>query len=195
MECQCCNKPKPAVVRVCDVEDNSVAAQYHVCADCFTLVKRFLFDIARPLKPTEEVLEEVRTLLAGEGGAITPIEQPGGIVPSSGGKEQLNCPDCGMTLSEFRARGRFGCPRDYEVFQEQLDPLFERMHDVQPARHKGRLPAAGQDETPLARRHARLRELRESLQAAVKSEDFETAARLRDELAALEREAAESKAP
>lgn len=51
---------------------------------------------------------------------------------------QLACPDCGMTLSEFRTKGRLGCPRDYEVFREHLDPLIERIHNAK--HHHGRGP-------------------------------------------------------
>lgn len=51
---------------------------------------------------------------------------------------QLTCPDCGMTLNEFRTKGRLGCPRDYEIFREHLDPLIERIHNAK--HHHGRGP-------------------------------------------------------
>lgn len=51
---------------------------------------------------------------------------------------QLACPDCGMTLTEFRTKGRLGCPRDYEIFREHLDPLIERIHNAK--HHLGRGP-------------------------------------------------------
>lgn len=50
----------------------------------------------------------------------------------------LTCPDCGMTLNEFRTKGRLGCPRDYEIFREHLDPLIERIHNAK--HHHGRGP-------------------------------------------------------
>jgi protein-arginine kinase activator protein McsA len=50
----------------------------------------------------------------------------------------LACPDCGMTLAEFRSKGRLGCPRDYEIFREHLDPLIERIHNAK--HHLGRGP-------------------------------------------------------
>jgi protein arginine kinase activator len=90
-----------------------------------------------------------------------------------------------MSLSEFRARGRFGCPRDYEVFAEHLDPLFERIHDVQPARHQGHLPAKSAGEAVVQRRQTAA-DLRKRLEAAVAEEDYELAARLRDQIAELE---------
>lgn len=51
---------------------------------------------------------------------------------------QLTCPDCGMTLAEFREKGRLGCPKDYEVFAVHLQPLLERIHNAK--QHRGRLP-------------------------------------------------------
>lgn len=58
----------------------------------------------------------------------------------------LACPDCGMTLAEFRAKGRLGCPRDYEIFQEHLDPLIERIHNAK--LHSGRGPGSEEGDRP-----------------------------------------------
>lgn len=93
----------------------------------------------------------------------------------------LRCPDCGMTLAEFRSKGRLGCPKDYEVFWEHLVPLLHRVHNA--AEHTGRLP--GQDEHA-ARRKRHLTELRSQLEAAIREEAYEDAAQLRDEIQALE---------
>src|SRR5712671_7566314 len=32
-------------------------------------------------------------------------------------KTSPSCPECGMSLEEFRKKGRLGCARDYEVFK------------------------------------------------------------------------------
>ena len=37
----------------------------------------------------------------------------------------LTCPECGMTLRDFRQRGRLGCAKDYEVFGAQLRDLLD----------------------------------------------------------------------
>jgi len=93
----------------------------------------------------------------------------------------LACPDCGMTLAEFRAKGRLGCPRDYGVFKEHLLPLLRRVHNAEG--HKGRLP--GVDETERQRRNL-LGDLRVQLERAIAEEAYENAARLRDEIQELE---------
>jgi len=93
----------------------------------------------------------------------------------------LACPHCKMTLAEFRSRGRLGCPHDYEVFRAHLDPLLQRVHNA--TRHAGRVP--GLDEEQLERIQ-QITELRERLQVAIREEEYESAARLRDELRCLE---------
>jgi protein arginine kinase activator len=93
----------------------------------------------------------------------------------------LSCPDCGMTLAEFRSKGRLGCPRDYEVFREHLDPLILRIHNAD--KHRGRLP--GQDASQRDR-NAQLTTLRAQLEEAIRKEAYESAARLRDEIQELE---------
>jgi protein arginine kinase activator len=86
---------------------------------------------------------------------------------------ELACPDCGLKFMEFRADGRLGCPRDYQVFAAGLLPVLQGYHGA--TRHVGKL----------ARRQegagARLR-LRARLRQAIAREDYEEAARLRDRL-------------
>lgn len=183
MDCQCCNR-KPAQVRICDVERNECAEPFNVCPDCFTLIKRYMFDMARPLMPTADIIREVQSLLGSEKSLALP-DQPGALAPL-GVESVPACPECGMTLSEFKARGRFGCARDYEVFADHLDPLFERIHEARPPRHQGRLPqSAGEPE--LVTRRRRAAELKARLDAAVAEENYELAARLRDEINGLEK--------
>jgi protein arginine kinase activator len=85
----------------------------------------------------------------------------------------LTCPDCGLKFMEYRAQGKLGCPNDYLVFAKGLLPLLLQAHGA--TRHVGK-PA-------IERSGAvnRLR-LRTRLRAAVAKEDYEEAARLRDQL-------------
>ena len=93
----------------------------------------------------------------------------------------LTCPECGMTLRDFRQRGRLGCAKDYEVFGAQLRDLLERIHGA--TQHAGRLP--GQDSVA-AERARRMSELQKELESAIRQEAYERAARLRDELKSLQ---------
>lgn len=91
------------------------------------------------------------------------------------------CPDCGMTLEEFRKKGRLGCARDYEVFQHHIGELLERIHGARA--HVGRTP--GDDQADVER-FERVHSLRQRLEEAIREEAYESAARLRDEIKALE---------
>jgi protein arginine kinase activator len=101
-------------------------------------------------------------------------------------KTSPTCPDCGMSLEEFRKKGRLGCARDYEVFKVHVSDLLERVHGSRS--HVGRIP--GTSEVELLR-FQRMSELRQRLEAAVRAEAYENAAQLRDELKALERAASD----
>jgi len=99
--------------------------------------------------------------------------------PASLGADQaLQCESCGFTPSDFKKTGRFGCPQCYETFSEILQPMLGNMHkDVV---HRGKVP-----ERALARmsRKRRLDQLESDLSEAIKTENYEEAARLRDQIA------------
>ena len=96
-------------------------------------------------------------------------------------REQLVCPDCGMTWEEFRRRGRMGCPKDYSVFEKPLADILERMHGA--TEHVGRLPGSDPKELELRQR---MLELKRDLESAIRDEAYESAAKIRDELRQLE---------
>ncbi len=87
-------------------------------------------------------------------------------------EEAVRCDECGWTMRDLRQTSRFGCPKDYDVFAEVVPELLERLHGV--SEH-----CDPRDESVLDR-------LTLELQEAVAKEDYETAARLRDEIRELE---------
>jgi protein arginine kinase activator len=187
MDCQCCQK-KPAQVRICDIEENTVSGQFNVCGDCWIFAKRYLFDSSRELSPTSAVIEEIRKLLqAKEPGAIALPVPPGELAPLGKGEDVPVCPECGMTLGEFKQKGRFGCARDYEVFGPHIEKLLERVHDTTPPRHKGRQPRRSESGEVAVLQGREISTLREKLSQAVTLENYELAAQLRDQINDLER--------
>ena len=96
--------------------------------------------------------------------------------------EEKACPHCGMTLRRFSKETLLGCPKDYEVFEKNLLPLIQRTHNGR-ADHCGKVPASvGPDQE----KEIRLSALQRQLDKAVRSEEYETAARLRDEIRKLQ---------
>lgn len=90
------------------------------------------------------------------------------------------CTTCGMTMAEFRSEGRVGCADCYTVFREHIDALLVRMHQAQ--KHVGRGPGETKQTTTLSERLTRLTE---RMDLAIRAEDYEGAAKLRDELMRL----------
>ena len=86
-----------------------------------------------------------------------------------------------MSYAEFRQHGRFGCARDYEIFGEQIEKLLKRIHGA--ARYAGKKPGGGAVHPPPTRDE--ILRVRVLLDEAVKAENYEEAARLRDQIRKL----------
>lgn len=100
----------------------------------------------------------------------------------SAGTPTEPCPYCGTTGSDFRRTGRLGCPQCYPHFERQLRGLLRRIHGS--TQHVGKICLS--DGLEEENQVTRLADLKRRLQRAVDSEDFESAADLRDEIRALE---------
>lgn len=100
-------------------------------------------------------------------------------------KKTLRCRGCGLKYAEFKETGRLGCPECYASFEPQLTELMTRIHGA--SHHAGRGYSGGAAlKLSKAEASRRLAELRAALKDAVAREDFEAAARLRDEMKGLE---------
>jgi protein arginine kinase activator len=93
---------------------------------------------------------------------------------------ELKCPRCGFSQADFKKSGRLGCPQCYETFAEGLAGLFKSMH--RGTRHVGKAPEALRKARETG---DRLKLLQKKLNKAIETEDFETAATLRDEIRAM----------
>ncbi len=102
------------------------------------------------------------------------------IAPSPAAKT-LVCGECGLAFSEFQQQGRLGCPACYTAFLEELLPLLRQIHGQ--VEHTGRVAGGRRRAAPPERK---LDRLRAALESAVRAEDYERAATLRDEIRALE---------
>lgn len=104
-------------------------------------------------------------------------------------KSDVACKGCGLTLEEFRKRGRLGCPTCYEAFAAQIGDLLERVHGART--HVGRIPGTDPGEL---QRMQQMSDLHKRLEVAIRDEAYESAARLRDEIKALEADSSEHQA-
>jgi protein arginine kinase activator len=163
--CTACQKAIATIV-VMDLSEGSVTGSQHVCAACAEQL-----GVAPPKEPKfpAEMLEELL----------------GGLKPERREPPRSECcPGCGMAPTDFRNKGRLGCPRCYDAFRHELMPLLQRIHESQT--HTGRLPSTTTATTAITGERD-LSDLRKKLEDAVRGERYEEAAQLRDDLRRAER--------
>ncbi len=160
--CQRCHKAR-ATVHMVELDPGGDKREHHLCNSCAAAE-------GITAVPHETVNAMLQKFLASASSG-----------PATKDIGATDCPECGMTFRDFRQRGLLGCARDYEAFAPLLDPLIERAHEGA-TEHIGKVPAqAG----PGARRRTELLRLRRQLSDAVKREDYESAAKIRDQIEAL----------
>ena len=94
------------------------------------------------------------------------------LIPTPTPTASNKCPSCGFTSEDVRKTGRLGCGDCYGIFSSLLQDV---LNDCQKGtRHAGKVPKS-------LRKPSKKR-LQEDLSTAVGKEQFEEAARIRDEL-------------
>jgi protein arginine kinase activator len=158
-KCERCSSP--ATVHITEVLGEGKFEEHHVCEQCF-----------------KQYNQETPGKVLGSK-ALTAESATGDLDEGLFGQQE--CPDCGIKFVDFRNNHRLGCSRDYQVFSAELMPLLENIHGD--TRHCGKTPRRF-PQTKKA--EAELVQLRQRLKRAVEREDYEEAARLRDQIKTLE---------
>jgi protein arginine kinase activator len=101
------------------------------------------------------------------------------------------CDGCGTTLASFKKEGRLGCARCYETFESSILPILKSIH--MNTQHTGKRPGERVivqpgKEAAVSEAQQRREQLKKELREAIAVENFEEAARLRDEIALMESE-------
>lgn len=97
---------------------------------------------------------------------------------------QARCSECGLSFQEFSRTGRLGCGHCYESFRTSMEELLRRIHGN--TRHRGRRPESAPRQRTSTQSNT-LRQLKADLDRAIADEDFELAARLRDQIRELKK--------
>lgn len=104
-----------------------------------------------------------------------------GSQAATGVQSGKTCDKCGMSAGDIAREGKVGCANCYVAFQDVLEPLLRRIHGR--ARHVGKIPGRAGAGLKVQRE---LDQLREEQKVAIEREAFEDAARIRDQIRALE---------
>ncbi|MBQ5883541.1 MAG: UvrB/UvrC motif-containing protein [Clostridia bacterium] len=140
---------------------NGSAAEVHLCTDC-----------ARSLGYGESFTLGFSDLFSD---LLSRTEK------SLSGNSVLRCSLCGKSFNDIAESGRVGCAECYVTFFDKLLPTLRKIHGK--TTHQGK--------TPLSFTEAKnnyepdINELKLALKAAIEREDFELAAKLRDEIILL----------
>lgn len=99
-------------------------------------------------------------------------------------EQQIVCEKCGMSYEEFKKVGKLGCDNCYQVYEEKLVPLLRRLHGN--LQYHGKVPKKVFETVKVSKE---IDSLKEQLDKAVKGEEYEQAAEIRDKIRALEKNA------
>lgn len=89
------------------------------------------------------------------------------------------CAVCGMNRYEFLKRGKPGCANCYSVFESSMKPLLKKIHST--TNHIGKVYGI-----PGGKSESKIDLLKAQLKDAISKEEYEKAARLRDEIKEME---------
>ena len=94
---------------------------------------------------------------------------------------ERKCPDCGTSFHEIASSGKVGCAQCYDTFGEELSRSIQSIHGT--TSHTGTVPSR---QRAKQKRSEWIKKLKKDLQDAILQEDYESAAKLRDEIRELE---------
>ncbi|KJS87943.1 MAG: hypothetical protein JM58_02535 [Peptococcaceae bacterium BICA1-8] len=166
MYCEECQK-RPANVHITNIV-NGHKVEKHLCEQCAKKQQNPIGFTFFPDSPFSNFLSSMLDV-----DSFTSFDKK---------DNEIKCEKCAMTYSQFAKGGRLGCDNCYELYGSKLEYLLKRIHGN--VRHTGKIPKrAGK----AIRFRQELNTARVELQKAVLNEEFERAAKLRDEIKELEK--------
>ena len=103
-------------------------------------------------------------------------------------KNAKRCQCCSATFNDIAKRGKVGCGECYTTFADELLPYLKRLHGN--VKHIGKVP----NSAPLAvsTKADKINALRNQLNIHIKNEEFEQAAKIRDQIREIEGQVADN---
>jgi protein arginine kinase activator len=162
MHCDICSKKK-ATVHLTEIVDEQMT-ELHLCENCareksVQMVQQFgLADLLAGLSDFGKQAMEHE-------------------------KVTLECTNCGISYDDFKKLGRLGCSECYTSFKEHLAVLLKKIHGSN--KHYGKNP--GKTFASKDKKEEAVMDLKRALEHAIRAEDFEKAAELRDKIRSQEK--------
>lgn len=163
MKCQNCGK-KEATVRYYE-NINGNQKEIFLCADC---AKKLGFN------SFSDIFSPIYTTITG-------------FMDDEDEDAQI-CPNCGYSFDEYTKTGLFGCPECYNTFKDKLDSMFLKLNGKN--RHvpilKNTKVSNNIDNND--KKLNKIDELKAELKKLVNNEEYEKAAKIRDEIKKIQKE-------
>ncbi|MCC5875969.1 MAG: UvrB/UvrC motif-containing protein [Candidatus Sumerlaeia bacterium] len=196
MLCQICNQNE-STLKLVKIAPSKAIEGFEVCEECAIKVSPHRRKMARGMSKKNDltIKHVLQSLIMQEKSGISPLDND----------DEPTCSECGLSFSMYRASYMLGCPACYDAFGEQLLTDIRKIHGS--THHKGDSPPAPESmgvdqrpprEAPAPRkeppapiepsREEKLETLKAALETAVDAEDFEEAAKVRDQIKVLEDE-------
>lgn len=169
MKCQKCGK-KEADTHIKRVV-NGKYEEYDLCSDCAHELgyTNMFSDIAK------DFANDFNTLLGSFFGNALPART-----------QATRCEVCNTGYADIARTGMMGCANCYKVFADQLMPTIRRVHGNTVHCGKKSKTATQNAEKTNDTKTDKISKLKKQLEEAVKEQEFEKAAKLRDEIKNLE---------
>ncbi|MFC4075451.1 UvrB/UvrC motif-containing protein [Salinithrix halophila] len=171
MQCQQCGK-RQATLHYTKII-NGEKTEFHLCEVCAREKGEQI--------PGFEGGFSIHNLLSGLLNLDAPVSDNQQPVRDGRQGQGLRCPTCGLTYTQFSKIGRFGCSDCYRSFGERLEPLFRRVHGH--TAHRGKVPRRTGGKLKIRRE---VEQLKQDLSRRIQNEEFEEAARIRDQIRSLQ---------
>lgn len=162
--CEHCHEA-PATVHITQIAENQTTVS-HLCETC-AREKGVVVEIGQDgIVPEVQVQAEAFARLQARPAAEI---------------DNRECTHCQLTFSEFKANERLGCPHCYSAFDTDVEALLMQVNGGSEHKGKRHVPRAADSLT-----EADLARLNHELSEAVRREEFELAAMLRDTIQGLD---------
>lgn len=160
MICEKCNK-NPASVHITKIV-NGKKTELHLCSEC-AKSEQAMGDFLNPYGILKNIMDIESEFSPNAGTFLT----------------QTQCPVCQQTLNDFERSGKVGCSNCYTVFRDELTPIIRRIHSS--TQHVDD-PTQTQPSTQKLSSSQEIAKLNARLKNAVAKEEYEEAAKLRDQI-------------
>lgn len=96
--------------------------------------------------------------------------------------QATRCETCGTTYNDIASTGMMGCANCYDIFSDRILPTIRRIHGNTTHMGKNSISYRKVEDKPENKKQDELTKLKAELDTAIKNQEFEKAAVLRDKI-------------